>query len=491
MKNENIRRITILHSNDMHGDFFDKEQNATLVGGVARMSGYVKQVRAEGYPTAFVIAGDMIQGSIIDHEYKGISTIDIVNMLEPDLVTVGNHELDHGIGHAMFLEKCAKFPIINSNLYIRPTNTNLFTNHYYLQLGDVKILFIGILTDQVIDLCKSDVLFKRFINLADYIPTVENIINEYRTEDTTLTVLLTHIGFECDCELAQKLSPKLGVDLIIGGHSHTLLEAPHVENGIPIVQVGCGTDHIGHLDLLVDIMLNRIAKIRWKALPLEEGFCPEDVPLKATLTNYSNRVLNKYEKIVLKLERALTHPNRYQETELGNFFADLFADAYNVDLFFVGSGSIRQKLLPAEVSLQVLREVFPYEDEIIQAEVNGNTLKRMLGYWMRQLLHDNAAKEFYQVNRALQMEFESSGDLKTVRFQGKEVEDQDVFRIAIPEFHYAMLESVFGIDPGEWKGAEIISRSVIEDLDEAVARYQGTPPKVEGRIVLNAVIPEK
>ena len=61
----------------------------------------------------------MFRGSIIDSEYQGLSTIEIMNMLSPDIVTIGNHETDYGIGQLLFLEKCAKFPIVNANLHIR------------------------------------------------------------------------------------------------------------------------------------------------------------------------------------------------------------------------------------------------------------------------------------------------------------------------------------------------------------------------------------
>lgn len=60
----------------------------------------------------------MFRGSVIDSEYQGLSTVEIVNMLSPDVVTIGNHETDYGLSHLLFIEKCANFPIINANLHI-------------------------------------------------------------------------------------------------------------------------------------------------------------------------------------------------------------------------------------------------------------------------------------------------------------------------------------------------------------------------------------
>ena len=71
------KKITILHSNDLHGDFLAEQVDEKLVGGVSMLSGYIEKVRAEEPNTIYAIAGDMFRGSVIDSEYKGLSTIEI------------------------------------------------------------------------------------------------------------------------------------------------------------------------------------------------------------------------------------------------------------------------------------------------------------------------------------------------------------------------------------------------------------------------------
>ncbi|MEG4506878.1 metallophosphoesterase [Microcoleus sp. F6_B4] len=78
------------------------------------------KVRQEEKNVLFVISGDTVQGSLIDKEYRGISTIEIMNYLAPDVVTLGNHELDYGLPHLLFLEKMANFPIVNANNESQP-----------------------------------------------------------------------------------------------------------------------------------------------------------------------------------------------------------------------------------------------------------------------------------------------------------------------------------------------------------------------------------
>ena len=163
----NIKKLTLLHSNDMHGDFLAENVDSQLVGGVSMLSGYVSQVRKEEPNTIYCIAGDMFRGSVIDSEFQGISTIEIMNMLAPDVVTIGNHETDYGIAHLLFIEKCAKFPIINANLHITTNNARLFRPHHIVQIDGMKILFIGILTESVLSQTKSEKLVGTFVDVHE------------------------------------------------------------------------------------------------------------------------------------------------------------------------------------------------------------------------------------------------------------------------------------------------------------------------------------
>ena len=135
------KKFTILHSNDMHGDFLAeiKAGKTEMIGGLALLSGYINKVRAEEENVLYVIAGDMVQGSMIDSEYKGISTIEIMNYLAPDVVSLGNHEFDYGLPHLLFLEKMANFPIVNANLYIKKYNKRLMRPYIILNMAGFDI----------------------------------------------------------------------------------------------------------------------------------------------------------------------------------------------------------------------------------------------------------------------------------------------------------------------------------------------------------------
>lgn len=222
----NTKKFTILHSNDIHGDFlaevkahespkgFDGERSRTiegkLVGGLALLSGYINQVRKEEENVFYVVSGDMVQGSLIDAEYKGISTMEIMNFLAPDVVALGNHEFDYGLPHLLFLEKMANFPIVNANLYIKKYNKRLMNPYVILKKAGFDILFTGIITEKVMDSLKQDKLVGTFISLEEASNEVGKICNAYKNDDIDLTILLTHIGFESDVALAKLLKPEWG-----------------------------------------------------------------------------------------------------------------------------------------------------------------------------------------------------------------------------------------------------------------------------------------
>src|SRR4030042_5761976 len=163
------KKFTILHSNDMHGDFLAEVQGqkGELIGGLALLSGYINKVRKEEENVLYVVSGDLVQGSIIDTEYKGISTIEISNYLAPDVVALGNHEFDYGLPHLLFLEKVANFPIVNANLYIKSYNKRLMKPFLIIKKAGFEILFTGIITEKVMDTLKNDPLIGSFVTLED------------------------------------------------------------------------------------------------------------------------------------------------------------------------------------------------------------------------------------------------------------------------------------------------------------------------------------
>ena len=486
---KNLKKLTLLHSNDMHGDFLAENVYDRPVGGISLLSGYVNKVRQEEKNVIYAIAGDMFRGSIIDSEFLGISTIQIMNMLGPDVVTPGNHEVDYGVAHLLFLEKCAEFPIINANLHIKTNHARLFKPFHIIEIDGMKILFIGILTEIVLQQCKTDGLIGSFVNIEDAVEEIGKICNTYNSIDIDFTVLLTHIGFEEDKKLASLLDPAWGVDVIIGGHSHTFMTEPTVVNGIPIVQAGTGTDQIGRFDIMIDTDNNCIDSFTWQTVPISEATCPWDYDIEDLILNYKLRTDDKYGKIVTRFIRQLTHPDRWRETELGDLFSDVLCDALGLDFFLLGSGSIRTEQLGPVVTKGDLRTCFPYDDAVHMVYVTGAQLKHMLLRMLRDEAFAGEHTEFYQLSRGLEVEYDqATHSFLRFNFNGEPLDDEKVYTLGLQHYHYLNLEDSFDVTLEELRKNHpdrMVSTSCTQIIEEVLTNGQHQDASGEGRLILH------
>jgi len=482
------KRLTILHSNDMHGDFLAEQDNEKLTGGVSMLSGYVNKVRREEPNTLYCIAGDMLRGSVIDSEFKGTSTIELMNAIAPDVVSVGNHEVDYGIGHLLFLEKCARFPIINANLYVKSSTSRLFKSHMIREIDGMKILFIGIITEKVMRQVKNEEFVGNFLDIHEAITEVGRICDTYNAVDVDLTVLLTHIGFEEDKKLAALLDPSWGVDVIIGGHSHTYLDKPEIVNGVVIVQAGVGTDQIGRFDMIIDTDNNCLQEYTWKCIPINKDNCPRDEAIDKLLHIYKNMTDQKYNRTVTRLRRELTHSGYGKETELGDLFSDILQESLGLELMFLSSSSIRSETLGTLVHYADLAECFPYDESIRMLTVTGRQLKRMLVYMLRDEIWERPDCTIFQLSQGIEIVYDiPSKKLHRMSFRGAELEDDRLYRIGLQKFQYNNFQKYFDVPLQEIeavypsKTIAVSSRAIIE---EYLSCHQNLDKKTDGRITL-------
>ena len=484
---DSIKKLTILHSNDLHGDFLPKETDGKETGGLSRLSGYVTKTRSERENVIYAIAGDMFRGSIIDSEFQGLSTIDLMNNLNPDVATIGNHEVDYGFAHLLFLEKCAKFPIVNANLFITMNNSRVFTPYINLEVGGMKIMFIGILTEEVLASTRSEKIIGTFIDLESAAKEVGIICDNYRTVRTDMTILLTHVGYENDRKLAEMLDPDWGVNLIIGGHSHTFMEKADVVNGIPIVQAGTGTGVIGRFDIQYDTDKKTIADWKWRLIPVNEDTAPRDPIMEELVDSYRTETDRKYKRVVTRWARKLTHPSREQETEMGNLYADLMAWEASYDVMLFGSGSIRKKELGPVIEYQDMVENTPFDDNLYMVEVTGAQIRRIF----QHLFRDEAwvgETEFYQISSALRVTYrKSTHTIEAFTFKGEEITDDMRIRLGIQAYHYNNFDEFFGVPLEEVKAnmkPRVVATSVNNIIEEYFATNNGLDAKVDGRITI-------
>jgi 5'-nucleotidase len=364
----------------------------------------------------------------------------------------------------------ANFPIVNANLYIKNYHRRLMRSHQILNVAGLDILFTGIITEKILDTLKLDPLIGSFVNLEEASSEVGKICDAYKRDDIDLTVLLTHIGYESDIQLAKLLKPEWGVDLIIGGHSHTILPKPTKENNVLIVQAGNGTDQIGRFDLTVDDDTNSVVDYRWQMLPINDDLCKPDKKLEEFIASFKDQVDKKYSVIVTHFQKELTHPKREIETELGDLIADIFAEASGADIALVGSGSIRVTKLGPVVSLKDLLACFPYDDSLSKHQIKGSDLKKIFTHIMR-MENRSGEGECYQVNSSVRAKYNNkNAQLEEFSVNGELVNDEADYTVAMQGYHFKNAGKYLGVDSVDLEKSGK-SKTVITSAQEVLKEY--------------------
>ncbi|MBT9150784.1 MAG: Mannosylglucosyl-3-phosphoglycerate phosphatase [candidate division WS2 bacterium] len=299
-------------------------------------------------------------------------------------------------------------------------------------------------------------------------------------------MLLTHIGFDSDKELARLLKPEWGVDMIIGGHSHTILEKPEEVNHILITQAGVGTNQIGRYDIIVDDHTNSIIDYRWQLIPIDTSIAKPDEELEKYINSFKEEVDRKYNTIICKMAEKLTHLQREVETSLGNLFSDIFAKRAKVDVAFTSSGSIRSKELGPLITLGDLVSCYAFDDPIYKCQVSGDKLYRVFSHIMRPE-NRTGEGECYQVNQGIKaMYSEKERQLTHLSIRGELVNKEDIYSITLQGYHYNNSADYLNITQEELKEVSIpkvVSTSGREILEEYLRNNQNLSSKVEGRLV--------
>ncbi len=358
--------------------------------------------------------------------------------------------------------------------------------HIILKMAGFEILLTGIITDKVIDSIKAqDDLVGSFITLNDAAGEVGRITNAYKNDDIDLTILLTHIGIESDKELAQMLNPEWGVDMILGGHSHTVLKQPEKVNNCLIAQAGVGTDQIGRFDIIVDDETNSIIEYKWQLIPINNQIADPDQRIVDYIESFKTEVDRKYNSILTKFSETLTHPAREQETTLGNLVTDVLAENAQCDVVLVGNGGIRLPELGPVVTLRDFISGFPYDNSLTRVSVTGRQLKTIFTHIMRP---DNRTGEgeCYQVNNTIQAIYnEPKQQLEKFTINGKSVSNKQMYTLCLESFHLKNAGSYLNVPEEKLieAGSKIISTSAREVLEEYFRDHQNIGRKIEGRLI--------
>lgn len=247
----NAQDLTILHVNDTHSHI-DPQRSGDYKGrgGVIEQAAYIDSVRcADGKRNVLLVhAGDFSQGTSYFTELGGNIEIDVLNALRFDVVTLGNHEFDNGIEELSRRLKNLEPEVVCANYDFEGTALDGLVKPYtIIRRGGKKIGIIGLLTD-IMEVVDADIA--RMLTYQEPSQVVNRLAGYLKEEkDCDMVICLSHLGYGEDKELAASIR---NVDLIVGGHSHTLLDDKQTVNDLDgeeviIVQNWKWGLNVGHL----------------------------------------------------------------------------------------------------------------------------------------------------------------------------------------------------------------------------------------------------
>jgi 5'-nucleotidase len=259
-KKSEIKKITILHTNDVHSyiDPFpaDHPRNPGM-GGVARRASLIEAIRKENKNVLLLDAGDIFQGTPYFNYYGGELEFKLMSMMQYDLATMGNHDFDNGIDGFYSQLPNAKFDFVSANYDFKNTVLDGIVKPYKIIAKDgikVGIFGLGVELQGLVD--KKNYKETVYLNPEEKATEMANLLKN--REKCDIVICLSHLGFKykeepekiCDILLAQRTKD---IDIIIGAHTHTFLNKPVIEKNLEgkqviINQVGCYGLNLGRID---------------------------------------------------------------------------------------------------------------------------------------------------------------------------------------------------------------------------------------------------
>lgn len=375
--------IIILYENDVH----------CAIEGYSKLAAMKKELQETNAHVGVVSGGDYIQGSSLGVISQGEYIVNLMNYVGYDAVTLGNHEFDYRLTRLNeLIDKMNTKPIC-CNFQKIGENESYFEPYSIVSYEDVDVAYIGITTPSTIT-SSSPGQFKddsgEFIytfNPSSLYDIVQESIDSAKKEGADYIIAISHIGYDDkgmyeNVEDVEDLIRNTdGLDVVLDAHSHSVIESEIItdKGGSDVLISSTGTkfENIGKLTISNgELKTELINTADYEATDAEI-----DAYIQQIETEYS---LLGDRKVAFSEVDLITHDAdgnrlvRNAETNLGDLCADAFRYITNADIGYVNGGGIRSDIQAGDITFNDLMNVFPFNNQIVLAEVNGQIIKDML-----------------------------------------------------------------------------------------------------------------
>lgn len=386
-------KLVVVHTNDMHG-YYETTETSIGIAGVAGLKNYYE---AQGADVLLLDAGDFSQGSTLVSYYKGKNAAEYMAAAGYDAVSMGNHEFDYSFDALLDNMKVltdAGVKVIDANVINKETGKSYFDANAVFEFDGIKVGVFGLDTSETLTKASpSNVKAVNFLDKEEMFKEAQAQVDELKSAGCDYIIALTHLGV--DEESVGRRSTDLaaavkGIDLIVDGHSHTVIDGGEKVGDTVIVSTGSYLANVGTVVIDKEAKTEEAKLI--SAADYAAGTAQYDETVKALVAEDVAEVAEAYSKVFAKTEVHLEGTKqivRSQETNLGDFTADAYlytaqkyADEHelgvNVDCAISNGGGIRVSVEPGDISMDTLVTIFPFGNNVCLVTITGEQLLEVL-----------------------------------------------------------------------------------------------------------------
>ncbi len=401
--------ITILHVNDSHSHLLPTgPKNASLqgtIGGIARVSQFVKSEKSNNPNTLFLHAGDYSVGDFYYNAFKGVPELQILKSMGCDALTVGNHEFD--LGPNVFYSSLSQafssgtFPVLSANLDLTgfPQLGTYISPSVIVNKSGVNIGIFGMTTPYEISNA-SPVVIQTNIN-----EIIGNTVTALQNSGANVIVFLSHLGSATDSVIAGTIP---GIHIIVSGHDHKSLYTPVLipnPAGFNTIQVSAGEYYKQLGKLVFNYDNGTVSLVQYDLFNLDSNF-PEDQTVKNELEALKPQLISAYGNIFTQIIATTpfdiintpggNNPS-LKDSPLGNLVADALKQYAQAEIGITPNGFIAEGFYQGYITLfDVLRSVpYGYDTasalgfDVVTIDIQGKELIKGLEFGLSNIDYSN------------------------------------------------------------------------------------------------------
>lgn len=473
------KSLTILHTNDIHASFLPRaaawirSDQKPMVGGFYELWWMLDSVRHAKGPVLLLDGGDIMTGTPISElEYKGVTggaLFEMMNLTGYDAWTIGNHDLDISQDNLRKLIGIQKFPTVSANL--ADTLSNLpFGNKecVILEKNGLRIGVIGFMSRDLFHLTNTNNL-KGLKVLPP--PEVAQRIIDSISGQTDLIVALTHEGVDEDSILAVSTH---GLNVIIGGHSHTRLKTPKQINGVIICQAGSNCENLGELSLTVE--QHAVTSFDGKLLQLWARHPRVDNEMAKLIDVYKGKIDEDYARVIGTLASDWKRGGS-SESNIGDFIADAMRESAGAQLGVTNSSGIRSDLRAGPITKLGLFEILPFRNALCTFELSGAELRAFAQRVIQSLVDHRSSLQLSGVACSWKL-VNGIPEIQHLKIGGEEVSDEKRYTCATSDFVVNQADKYLGLTPA---AVTYLPTTVYQSLVAKVEKEKVIDSRIENR----------